>query len=180
MARSVVAEVEAEYGQPFIEVVRGFASDNYACATTARILGYKHPKGLQTYLERRGVKIDWPKLGSCNAHKSRAPVTDETRAKLSAIRFKISDSLAKKYEERTGESAFSLIDRLSRTHTVTQVSAILGYSHPTPFRAWMKRHGISAKFKSSPSKPPVGLGLQSKRCRMETDISFSSRFASHG
>ena len=178
MARTIQSKVEEEFGEPFIDVVRGFAADNYACATTARILGYKHPKGLQTYLERRGVKIDWPKLGSCNAHKSRAPVTDETRAKLSAIRFQISNSLAKKYEDRTGESAYSLIERVSSTHTVTQVSAILGYSHPTPFRAWMKRHGVIAKFKSSPAKAPVGLGLQSPCWRKETDVIFLSR--AHG
>ena len=70
MARSVIAEVEQEYGEPFIDVVRGFAADNYACATTARILGYKHPKALRSYLERKGLHVDWPKFGSCNAHQN--------------------------------------------------------------------------------------------------------------
>lgn len=174
MARSVVDEVEKEFGQPFLDVVRGFAADNYACATTAKILGYKHPKGLRSYLERRGVKIDWPKCGSCNAHQNRAPVTNQTRAKLSMLKLQNMPTLAKDYEKRTGESVPALIERVRRTHTVTEVAKMIGYCHSTPFRAWMKRHGIEAVFMTAPSNLPTGMGLQSKRCRLETEISIHS------
>lgn len=180
MARSVVAEVEEEYGQPFIAVVRGFASDNYACATTARILGYKHPKGLRSYLQRHNLKVEWPKFGSCNAHQNRAPITEVTRQKLSKAKLDRQPTLPKEYEARTGESVRDLIERTKRTHTVTEVAAMLGYCHSTPFRAWMKRHGINTDFKKAPSNLPTGMGLQSKRCRLETEISFANRFASHG
>jgi len=37
-------QVEEEYLDSFWNVVRGFAADNYACDTTARIIGYKYPK----------------------------------------------------------------------------------------------------------------------------------------
>lgn len=177
MARSIVAEVEQEFGQPFLDVVRGFAADNYACATTARILGYKHPKGLRTYLSRRGIKIEWPAFGKCNSHQNRKPVTDETRAKLSKAKLDNQPTLAKDYEIRTGESVAQLVERTRKNHTITQVATILGYCHSTPFRAWLKRHGMDAEFMKAPSNLPRGMGLQSRRCRIETDISFANRFA---
>lgn len=179
MARSVVAEVEAEFGEPFIDVVRGFAADNYACATTARILGYKHPKGLRSYLERHGLKVDWPKFGSCNSHQNRSPITEETRAKLSKAKLENQPTLAKEYESRTGESVAHLIERTRKTHTITQVATMLGYCHSTPFRAWLKRHGMDTEFMKAPSNLPRGMGLQSRRCRMETDITFQSRRKPH-
>lgn len=173
VARSVVAEVEEEFGMPFIEVVRGFAADNYACATTAKILGYKHPTALGCYLKRNGITVDWPKFGSCNAHQNRAPITEVTRAKLSKAKLEKIPTLPKEYERRTGESVIALIERTRKTHTVTEVATILGYCHATPFRAWMKRHGIEAEFKKAPTNLPRGMGLQSKRCRMETDFTFA-------
>lgn len=173
MARSIVAEVEAEFGQPFIDVVRGFAADNYSCQSTAYILGYKHQTGLRYYLRRNGIEIDWPEFGKCNSHQNRAPITEETRVKLSKAKLENQPTLAKDYESRTGESVAQLIERTRKTHTITQVATMLGYCHSTPFRAWLKRHGMDTEFMKAPSNLPRGMGLQSRRCRMETDITFA-------
>jgi AraC-like DNA-binding protein len=172
MARSVIAEVEAEFGQPFIDVVRGFAADNYACSTTAIILGYKHQTALRYYLKRNNLHVDWPAFGKCNAHQNRAPITEVTRQKLSKAKLERQPTLPKEYEARTGESVEALIERTRRTHTVTDVAKMLGYCHSTPFRAWMKRHGINAEFMKAPTNLPTGMGLQSKRCRLETEITL--------
>lgn len=172
MARSVVKEVEAEFGQPFIEVVRGFAADNYSCSSTAYILGYKHQTALRYYLRRHNLHVDWPAFGKCNASQNRAPITEVTREKLSKAKLERMPTLPKEYEKRTGESVIALIERTRKTHTVTEVATILGYCHSTPFRAWMKRHGIDTEFKKAPCNLPTGMGLQSARCRLETEISL--------
>lgn len=55
--RSVIAEVEAEYGQPFWEVVRGYADDGYSIHATADILGYASDTPFRRLIQRHGVDI---------------------------------------------------------------------------------------------------------------------------
>lgn len=173
MARSIIAEVEAEYGEPFWDVVRGFAADNYGCNTTARILGYAASKSLRSLIKSHGVQIDFPKNGKCNVQLDRQPLSEETKKKLSAIKLASQVTKAKLYEQKTGESAEAMIDRLKTTHTVTQICRLLGYTKPAPFRSWMRNHGIVATFKKATRNPPRGVGLQSKRCRMVTNSTFA-------
>ncbi|QNJ57431.1 CRISPR repeat binding protein [Pseudomonas phage Dolphis] len=75
-------EVEAEFGEPFWDVVRGFAADGYACDTTARILGYQSPRQFRSLIKRHQVEIAWPALGSCNVHRERGPLSEATKAKI--------------------------------------------------------------------------------------------------
>jgi len=67
--RSVINEVEEEFGEPFWDIVRGFASDGYSAWTTAKILGFTHPETFKRLQVRDGVKIEWPKHGQCNVSK---------------------------------------------------------------------------------------------------------------
>jgi len=55
---TIIEQVEAEYGEPFWEVVRGYAADGYGCDTTAGILGYSSPSSFRRLIKRHGVVID--------------------------------------------------------------------------------------------------------------------------
>ena len=77
--------IEAEYGEPFVDVLKGFAAMGYGIDTTARILEYD-TAGFRRLLKRRAGDwvIEWPKLRDQVIMKDRVPFTDERRAKLSA------------------------------------------------------------------------------------------------
>lgn len=55
--RSVIDEVESEYGQPFWEVVQGYADDGYSIHATADILGYASDTPFRRLIKRHGVDI---------------------------------------------------------------------------------------------------------------------------
>ena len=57
--RSVIKEVESEFGQPFWEVVRGFADDGYSVHATAEILGYASDTPFRRLIARHGMQIDF-------------------------------------------------------------------------------------------------------------------------
>jgi hypothetical protein len=67
--KQIIQEVESEFGEPFWDVVRGFASDGYASGTTAKILGFSGQDVFRRLQQREGVTIDWPRHGQCNAMK---------------------------------------------------------------------------------------------------------------
>lgn len=166
MARSVVAEVEAEYGEPFWDVVRGFAADNYGCDTTARILGYLKPNSFRELIARHKIKIDWPAQGSCNAQKDRGPYSRDRIEKLLKANMESESSKVSIYEKRTGESIFELLERVKYTHTITEVALILGYAESSPFRRWLRNRGLNPKFKQKTNMPPRGMGWQSYDFRL--------------
>lgn len=59
MARSVVSEVEQEFGEPFWSVVKGFARDGYSKTATAMILGYSTSSCFLRKLERHRPDIEF-------------------------------------------------------------------------------------------------------------------------
>jgi hypothetical protein len=175
MARSVVAEVEEEYGEPFWDVVRGYAADNYACDTTARILGYENSQGLRGLIKRKGVVIEWPKHGTCNVMTDRGPRSQEAIKNAQSASYAAREMVCKRYEARTGESVEALVERLRKTTTFTEVARIAGWKDDQGLRKWMKTNKVDAKFFKKQNKPPVGMGFQSKD---HGAISFRS--ANHG
>lgn len=166
MARSIIAEVEAEYGEPFWDVVRGFAADNYGCDTTARILGYKKPNSFRELIARHKQVIAWPKQGSCNVQRERGTYSAERTEKSLAKRMNSDKSKVAQYKALTGESVFDLLERVKFTHTITDVAHLLGYCEASPFRSWLNVRGLKPEFKKTDHQPPKGMGWQSDRCKM--------------
>lgn len=165
MARSIVAEVEQEYGEPFWDVVRGFAADNYSLNTTAKIIGYSNPQGLRGLINRSGVVIDWPKWGTCNAMQDRGARTPEAIKNARDASYAARDMLCKRYERETGESIGQLVERLRRTHTVTEVAKIAGWKDDQGLRKWMRTNKVQVEFFKRPYKAPKGVGFQSPEGR---------------
>jgi hypothetical protein len=77
-------DIEAEYDEPFVDVLTGYAAMGYGIDTTARVLGY-HASTFRALLKRRAGDwvIKWPALVDQVIMKDRVPFTDERRAKIS-------------------------------------------------------------------------------------------------
>lgn len=63
----LIKEAEEEFGEPFWDIVRGFAADGYASGTTGKILGFSGQMTFKRLQDREGVVIDWPAHGQCLA-----------------------------------------------------------------------------------------------------------------
>lgn len=63
--------IEAEYGEPFWDVVRGYASQGCSRSETARLLGYSDPAAfLKLLLRHPEIAIDWPSPFHCESHRA--------------------------------------------------------------------------------------------------------------
>ena len=69
MRDQIIQQAEMEFGEPFWDIVRGFASDGYASGTTAKILGFSGQDQFRRLQRAHGVEISWPAHGQCNAMK---------------------------------------------------------------------------------------------------------------
>lgn len=78
---TLIREVEAEFGEPFEDVIRGFADMGLGIDTTAATLGYDK-RNFRRLLQRRGWDIPWPALKDQMIMRDRLPFSNETRAKL--------------------------------------------------------------------------------------------------
>jgi hypothetical protein len=75
--------IEQEYGEPFVDVLTGFAAMGYGIDTTARVLGYD-TRGFRRLLQRHTEwAISWPALRDQVIMRDREPFTDGARAKIS-------------------------------------------------------------------------------------------------
>ena len=56
---SIIHEVEAEFGEPFWQVVQGFASDGHSVHAVAGLLGYASSATFRRLIQRHGVEIQF-------------------------------------------------------------------------------------------------------------------------
>ena len=56
---SIIRAVESEYGEPFWDVVRGFAADGHSVHATAELLGYASDTPFRRLLARHGMQIQF-------------------------------------------------------------------------------------------------------------------------
>lgn len=154
MRRSVIAEVEQEYGEPFWDVVAAYAADGNSMQMTAKILGYKNGSALWYLINKHKKDIKFPKMGYCNAVQNPDPMPESSRILISKGRIEADLSAGGKYERLTGEPAIDAIRRMAPTHTITEVAQFLGWNNVTPMRAWMKLRGYEVAFKVVKSVPP--------------------------
>lgn len=54
-----IDRVEAEFGEPFADVLQGFADMGYGCDSTADILVYDK-SSFRRLLKNKGIKVQWP------------------------------------------------------------------------------------------------------------------------
>ncbi len=77
MNKERIATIEAEFGEPIMGLVRGFAADGESRTTTAEILGVPYStfyRWLQTQ-----PPVDWPPINAGNAWLNANRTKDKTR-----------------------------------------------------------------------------------------------------
>ena len=154
MARSVIKQVEQEYGEPFWDVVAAYAADGNSMTMTAKILGYRDGSTLWYLIRHHKKEIKFPEPGYCNAVQNPDPMTAQDKKKISDIKRSQNISAAGDYERRTGESAESAIRRLAGTNTVAGTARAIGWKNASCMRAWMKIRGIEVEFGKYNPVPP--------------------------
>lgn len=85
---SVVKQVEAEYGQPFWDVVKGYADDGESMNATARILGYSSTGAFHKLVVKHGKKELFKPGIETNSFKEsgkRNPLTEKRIKQLKAL-----------------------------------------------------------------------------------------------
>lgn len=159
---TIIKQVEAEYGEPFWEVVRGYAADGYGCDTTAGILGYSSPSSFRKLIKRHGVTINWPKHGSCNVQRERGPYSAERIERIRRAKLSKPTGIAARYEARHGVPAATAIRSMARRMTKSEVARAIGWSTPQPLTAWLRARGEAVEFVRRQNVPPKGKGWQSE------------------
>lgn len=100
----VARRVEAEFDQPFWEVVAGFARDGESLNGTALILGYCNPDGLRTLVQRHNQgHLFHAKKHDCNGWKSAMVGTPRTAAQRAAGRATMDRNNAERNKSLTFE-----------------------------------------------------------------------------
>lgn len=89
----IIADAEAEFGEPFIDILRGFARDKESIASTSVLLGASE-SWLYRWLARNQVDIEWPKLSECAARRA----ADAARGKSEAHKTAARENLKKAHE----------------------------------------------------------------------------------
>lgn len=158
--RSVISEVEQEYGQPFWDVVRGFAEDGHSVHAVAGLLGYSSDTPFRRLIRRHRVEIAFAsaqesvfqaearagRRGKCtNAQKLAAMSASNANPGYRRVEFGgVVDTLAG-HAERLGISKSTMYKRYARRPDD------LGY--------------VFSRAKQYVS-PPRGMGLQSRVYRL--------------
>jgi len=122
-----IERTENEFGEPFGDVLQGFADMGYGCDTTARMLDYDITN-FRRLLKRHGIAIHWPSAEARVEAFDRNPWPG-CRRMIAARR-----AMCPRYAHpETGESL-----------TATQWSHRLGISC-TQFLRRVKQHGIKPR-----------------------------------
>lgn len=84
MKRSVIQEVEDEFGEPFTDVVRGLADDGESIHAIAYILGYSSPSAFRRIAKKMDIKF--VKGSQSNGTKASKASIGSTPARIDAAR----------------------------------------------------------------------------------------------
>lgn len=159
MRSSIAKQVEQEYGEPFWDVVRGFAADGHSVHATAGLLGYSRDTPFRRLMQRHGVQIEF-----ASAQESvfqvearinrRGKCTEPQRLSLQAA------SLANPDYKR--------VELFGITDTLSGHAKRIGLSRSTMYKRWARRpDDLEYVFsvKAHYVAPPRGMGMQSKELR---------------
>lgn len=76
-AEEIVRGVELEFGEPFLDLLRGFAADGESINSTACILNVTDT-WLRRWIKKYADDIQWPSLGQCNARREAAKLRGQS------------------------------------------------------------------------------------------------------
>lgn len=159
MRRSIVKEVESEYGEPFWDVVRGFAADGHSIHATAGLLGYSSDTPFRRMIVRHGVQIEF---ASAQESVFQVEARIDRRGKCTQGQRRATQvaSLA--------NPSYKRVELFGITDTLSGHAKRIGLSRSTIYKRWARRpDDLEYVFsvKAHYVAPPKGMGMQSKEFR---------------
>lgn len=134
----IIADAEDEFGEPFIDILRGFARDKESIASTSILLGASE-NWLYRWLDRNQIDIEWPKLSECAARRAADAVRGRSEAHKRAAR----ENLKKAYEANklrprrtTPELMAFVIKQRERGKSWRQIASHVGLNESTIRRCY--------------------------------------------
>lgn len=130
-----ITQIETEYGQPFLAIIKGFAADGESRAATAAILGIP-TSTFGCWLQRSGIEVDWPPQKQCAAW--REYVTNRPRTPA------LQASARRNAERARAAAAQAARERSALTpELLRKVGELRSTTPPTPWRQMPARLGIT-------------------------------------
>ena len=159
MRRSVIDEVEQEYGEPFWDVVRGYAKDGHSKYAISEILGYASYPSFIRLIRRHKIDIEFVK-GSDSIF---------AKEEKASRRGKCSDAQLAHIAKLCGKNPTYLkIDYMGKVATLAQHARDLGIPERTVRGRYYKDSSdLSRVFSLTKLNvpPPKNAGWQSKENR---------------
>lgn len=159
MRRSIVKEVEQEYGDPFWDVVRGFAADGHSIHATAGLLGYASDTPFRRMIKRHGVDIDF-----ASAQKSvfQTEARIDRRGRCTPAQREAADTAS------LANPGYKRVELFGITDTLAGHAKRVGLSRSTMYKRYARRPD-DLEYVFSTEKQyvamPKGKGWQSKEFR---------------
>lgn len=159
MRRSIVKEIEHEFGEPFWNVVRGFAADGHSVHATAGLLGYSSDTPFRRMIKRHGVTIEFASAQeSVFQIESRA----DRRGKCTPGQRKATEAAS------LANPGYRRVELFGITDTLTGHAKRIGLSRSTMYKRYARRPD-DLEYVFSTTKQyvamPTGKGWQSTESR---------------
>lgn len=158
--RSLIAkQVEQEYGEPFWDVVRGFAADGHSVHSTAELLGYASDTPFRRLIARHGVDI---KFASAQESVFQVEARIDRRGKCTPKQ-KMATNTAS-----LANPAYKRVELFGITDTLAGHAKRIGLSRSTMYKRYARRpHDLEYVFsvKAHYVAPPKGMGMQAREYR---------------
>lgn len=159
MRSSIAKEVELEFGEPFWDVVRGFAADGHSVHATAGLLGYSSDTPFRRLIKRHGVTVEFASAQD-SVFQAEARIERRGRCTPAQRAATKAASLANPRYKRV--ELFGIVDTLSGH------AKRIGLSRSTMYKRYARRPDDLEYVFSTKAQyvaPPKGQGWQSKEMR---------------
>lgn len=163
MKNNIMQQVEEEFGQPFLDVVLGFAGEGESINATAFLLGYASPTPFKRWVNRHGLKHKFKTGEECAGRISFRANTGSTPARLAAVKLAsaanptykhvevggITDTLAG-HARRVGISARTVYSRIYAGRSVEEALKKTCYRRQPSTKNHIWRKKIDDRLRPAP------------------------------
>lgn len=144
-AAEIISSVEAEFGEPFVDLLRQLAADGESIASAAGITGVTD-SWLYRWLKANAPDIKWPRLAECNARQAAREVLGKSerhrRAASANIRraWVVNERKFRAEREAHADLTKKAIELSKKGHGWRHIPSLLGVSiDPCTLRRRAKR-----------------------------------------
>ncbi len=155
----IIKEVEQEFGEPFWDVVRGFAADGHSIHSTAELLGYASDTPFRRLIKRHSVEIEF---ASAQESVFQVEARKDRKGKCTPAQ-RVGASIAS-----AANPGYKRVQLFGITDTLAGHAARIGLSLSTVYKRYARRPDDLAYVFSKAKQyaaMPAGKGWQSSEFR---------------